>query len=46
MYERWIVDELGYEVCKVGNMTEEEIYAILDQHPEYHIQCILVRSMI
>lgn len=40
MYERAIVDELGYVVAWLVGMTEEEVEKHLQEYPEHQIKCI------
>ena len=42
MYEKAIVDELGYVVAWLVGMTYEEINAHLREHPEHSIKCIRI----
>lgn len=42
MYARFIVDELGYEICKCCDLTEDQIKAIIMDHPEWSIKCLEV----
>lgn len=42
MYMSAIVDELGEFICFCEGRTEAEIDRILDEHPEWSIECIYI----
>ena len=35
VYETWVVDECGYEVCRVSDLSADELNEMMDNHPEW-----------
>ena len=47
MYESWIVDECGYEVCRVRDIERDglSLEEVLENHPEWSVRCICTDSV-